>query len=176
MKKMIGAFLLILFILTGIGVGNTETLSPSEALEKAKEICKEYGILYDRALGPYLVLPQSSESEPEYLVYLTRDTMIVSECWIDGRSDDCGRLITSVADLLLDSAEGKERFKKEKGIEAIFIQLVFPIELLWGRRLMVQPVAWWIIDKKGDCYYVSLSGEIISFKKLAAIRKEPRKL
>lgn len=180
MKKT-GCFLLvsILFILffgSSFGSSQKNLITPEEALEKAKEISKEDGILYDRSLGPYLVLPHSSESEPRYLVYLARDTMTVSECWIGGRSDGCGRYITPVADLLLDSAEVKERFKSEKRIEAIFIQLVFPIELLWGRRLMVQPVAWWIIDKKGDCYYVSLFGEIISFKKLADIKKKTKKL
>jgi len=177
--KRLGYFLpvLILFILfsaPSFGSSQKCLITPEEALEKAKELFKEYGILYDRVLGPYLVLPHSSESEPRYLVYLARDTMMVADCWIDGRSDYCGRLIAPVAILLLDSLKVKEWFKKEKRIEAIFIQLVYPARF-WGRG-SISPSAemWWVIDEKGDCYYVSLTGEIISFKKLADIRKKPR--
>lgn len=175
MKKT-GYFLpvLILFIVFwGSSFGSSQKclITPEEALEKAKEICKEYGILYDRALGPYLVLPHSSESEPEYLLYFARDTMITANCWIDGRKDRCCRYIAPVTIFLLDSAEVKERFKSEKGTEVIFIQLVRPIRL-WSPKFMLNSVVWWIIDKKGNCYYVSLHGEIISFKKLAAIFKD----
>jgi len=176
--KRLGYFLpvLILFILfsaSSFGSSQKCLITPEEALEKAKEICKEYGILYDRVLGPYLVLPQSSEIKPWYMVYFARDTMMVADCYI-GERNDCGGLIAPVSILLLDSLKVKEWFKKEKRIEAIFIQLVYPARF-WGRG-SISPSAemWWVIDEKGDCYYVSLTGEIKSFKKLADIRKKPR--
>jgi len=155
-------------------------ITSEHALERAKELCKKEKITYDSVLGPYFVLPHSNESKPGYLVYFAKTEMIIGECWIDAYgigNDACfPRRTIRVNDLLLDSTEIKEWFHLEKEVKVIFIQLVSPAKF-WGSKLIPHfPAVWWVIDENGDCYYITLTGERISFRGLAKLRyiKEER--
>jgi hypothetical protein len=72
----------------------------------------------------------------------------------------------------LDSTEVKEVFETEKGLKAIFVQLVFPAKF-WS--VTQEFLAWWVIDEEGECYYILTSRSpknISSFKELAEVRKK----
>jgi len=182
MKKTI-IYLLASFII-GFGFLQNSTtafsndckITPTQAMERAKALCKKEKITYDSVLGPYFVLPHSSESRPSYLVYFTKGEIVTGELWIDAcgknENDHCfAKNVRKVNNLRLDSVQVKELFKSEKGLEVLFLQLVSSAQFWKPRMIPYHSIAWWLIDENGDCYYITLFGHITSFKELAESRK-----
>jgi hypothetical protein len=158
----------------------TGKLNPVQALHRARKLWdhEKAKIEFDSIAGPYFVLSLSKDFNSGYLLYfVNKDRFIVSEVQIDayGKKERDKIMILhkdlmKIDDQLLDSARVKERFQSERGTQLILMRLVYYISF-WGGFLPHAPVVWWLVDENGECYSMSLNGDLISFKEIFEQRK-----
>lgn len=167
-------------------------LTPKEALEKAREMWnnekgnveqywqetkKQYvKAEYDTIVGPYSVLSQQPGVNSGFLLYFVKGENIIGQAVIYSqqgiKDDEIGifpKGTTKYSTLLLEPSAVEQKFKEKfpKAKEAVFVQMVFPARF-WGPSFITAlPAVWWVIDGTGNCFYVTLTGDIFSFSKLA---------
>jgi len=129
---------------------------------------------YDTILGPYFVVSQRPDLNPGYLCYFAKQGNITGQAVIDsyGMKGDISifpKGKTKYTTLVLDFCAAEQKFyeKFPDSKKAVLAQLVFPARF-WGPSFITHlPAVWWLIDDAGNCYYITLTGDIFSFSELA---------
>lgn len=167
-------------------------LEPVEALDRAKALWKgQVGKVeknweklmhekvkaeYDSILGPYFAVSQVPKFNSSYLIFFVKnDGAVVGQALVDGYGEKANDEILifpkakgpDYKTFILDSSSVEQRFHQSCQKKLVFSQLVFPARF-WGPSFISHlPAVWWVIDDAGNCYYITLTGDIFSFSELA---------